>query len=227
MKKTLWMALFLGPLILSCGSQKTKLHLSGTLEVTEHAVGVRVPGRIVSENIQEGAEVKKGQLLATLEREVQAKKDYDRVSSLFEKGGTTRQAVEQAELTLEDQRVSAPVDGTVLIKVHEVGEVVVAGGAVAVIGETATPWVRVFVPEGLVSRLSLHHAATLKFDGLDRVIRGEVVSIAPKAEFTPRNVQSVEERVLQTFAVKVAILPEDKPATLRPGVSADVTLELP
>jgi HlyD family secretion protein len=47
--------------------------------------------------------------------------------------------------------------------------------------------------------------------------------VAPRAEFTPRNVQTPEERVTQTFAVKVTI--DNPPETLRPGVAADVLLD--
>ncbi len=202
----------------------SRITLSGTLELTEHSLGARVPGRISKIHFDEGSEVKKGDLLATLDRYEQAKKDDDRIKRLFEKGGSTQQAVEQADLALEDQAVVSPVDGVVLTKVHDSGEVVTAGGSVAVVGDRTSAWIRIFVPEGFVNRIRMGQEASVAFDGLDHPFPGKIVFIAPKAEFTPRNVQSVEERVTQTFSVKVALDP--LPVFLRPGVAADVTLTL-
>jgi HlyD family secretion protein len=74
-----------------------------------------------------------------------------------------------------------------------------------------------------VSRIKMRQAATIRVDGLDQDFKGYVTFIAPKAEFTPRNVQTPEERVTQTFGVKVRI---EKPEPwLRPGVSADVVFQ--
>ena len=104
-----------------------RLTLSGTLEMTEHSVGARVPGRLDTLSVDDGADVTKGQVLATLDRFAQTKKDYDRMRTLFEQGGAMQQAVEQAQLAVDDQQVVSPVDGVVLLKVHEPGEVVAAG----------------------------------------------------------------------------------------------------
>ncbi len=200
------------------------LTLSGMLELTEHAVGARVPGRLASVFIEEGQDVTRGQVIAQLDRFDQAQRDADRMTQLFQQGGATQQAVEQAGLALEDQRIVSPVDGVVLTKVHEAGEVVAAGGPVAVIGDRAQMWVRVYVPEGLVNRVRVGQPATIRLDGLVHSLSGRVSVVAPKAEFTPRNVQTPEERVTQTFAVKVRL---DHPEPwLRPGVAADVTLDL-
>ncbi|OIO37702.1 MAG: hypothetical protein COT00_02440 [Candidatus Omnitrophica bacterium CG07_land_8_20_14_0_80_50_8] len=56
------------------------LDLSGTLELTEHSVGARVPGRLSTLSVDEGQTVKKGQLVATLDRYDQAKRDFERMS---------------------------------------------------------------------------------------------------------------------------------------------------
>jgi len=200
------------------------LKLSGTLEFTEHSLGAPVPGRLAQVLVREGDAVKKGQLLATLERYEQAQRDYERVKELYKTGGANRQTLEEAELAMNDQRVVSPVDGVVLVKVHEAGEVLPAGSPVFVVGDRGDLWVRVFVPEGSVSRVDMKGPATLHFDGLDHEFKGHVIYVSPEAEFTPRNVQTPEERMTQTFAVKVAL--EDAPDYLRPGVAADVKLAL-
>ena len=200
------------------------LRLSGTLELTEHAVGAAASGRLATLAVDEGDTVQAGQLLATLERYEQARRDHERLVQLVKEGGVSDQAVEQAALALADQRISSPVDGVVLLKVREVGEIVGAGSPVLVIGDRRQLWVKVFVPEGQVNRLRLQQPATVRVDGLKASFNGHVSFIAPKAEFTPRNVQTPEERVTQTFAVKVA-LDEPQPF-LRPGVAADVSITL-
>ena len=83
---------------------------------------------------------------------------------------------------------------------------------------------KIFVPEGQINRVTLGDLATLRFDGLNRTYAGHVSFIAPKAEFTPRNVQTPEERITQTFAIKIAL--DDPDPSLRPGVAADVTMDL-
>ncbi len=218
--------LFLLLCLSACQSRRvdSQLELAGTLEMTEHLVGMPVPGRLVQLLVDEGDEVKRGQLLASLERFEQSKRDYERQVSLLARGGGNQQTVEQAELAMEDQRALAPVDGVVLTKVHETGEVISSNSPVLVIGDRSRLWVKVYVPEGYVNRIRMGQPATLRFDGLTREFKGKVSFISPEAEFTPRNVQTPEERVTQTFAVKVT-LDEIEPY-LRPGVAADVTLPL-
>ena len=197
---------------------------AGTLELTEHGVGARVAGRLTTLTVDEGQAVQAGQLLGTLERHAQAQRDHERLAALLAQGGATQQAVEQAALEVEDQTIVSPVDGVVLVKVHEVGEVVSAAAPVVVIGDRAHLWVRLFVPEGVISRVRQDQPAAIRFDGIQRSFQGHVSFIAPKAEFTPRNVQTSEERVTQVFAIKVT-LDETEP-WLRPGVAAEVTLDL-
>ena len=216
-----WIACFC--LLAGCHAGKGPIRLSGTLEFTEHSVGARVAGRVVTLNVDEGSEVKKEGLIATLDRYEQTKRDYERTLRLFEQGGATRQAVELAQLAMEDQQVVSPIDGVVITKVHESGEVVAAGSAVVTIGDRSDIWVRVFVPESMVNRVKIGQAATISLDGVAQTFQGRVTFVAPRAEFTPRNVQTPEERITQTFAVKVRI---EKPGDyLRPGVAADVVFE--
>jgi len=203
--------------------ESADLKFSGTLELTEHSLGARVAGRLASLFVDEGSLVKKGQVIATLDRYEQAQKDYDRQGQLFKTGGVTEQSLEYAQLAVDDQRVVSPVDGVVLVKVHDPGEVVPAGGAVVVVGDRTDLWVRIFVPEGLINQVVMAQPARVRLDGLSEVFRGQVSFIAARAEFTPRNVQTPEERITQTFAVKVRL--DNPPEYLRPGVAADVVLE--
>jgi multidrug efflux pump subunit AcrA (membrane-fusion protein) len=214
-------------LVVTTGCQpfnKDNLNFSGTVEMTEHVLGARAAGRISQVFVEEGSVVTKGQLLATLDRYDQTKKDFERAKNLVERGGETQQALEYAQLNLNDQQVISVVDGVVLVKVHEAGEVVSAGAAVVVVGDTSSFWVRIFVPEGQINKIYTNKKVALHFDGIKQSYEGHISFIASKAEFTPRNVQTPEERVTQTFAVKVTV--DQPPSFLRAGVAADVTISL-
>lgn len=194
--------------------------LSGTLEMTEHSVGAHAPGRVVEINIEEGQFIRRGDVIAKLDRYEKASRDYERAKELFEAGGITRQALEEAELSRNDQMAISPVDGVVLTKVREAGEVVSAGSALAVIGDRSELWIKIFVPQAFINQVKLNHEVRAKFDGLNRKFKGHVSYIAPRAEFTPRNVQTAEERITQVFAVKIIL--DEVEDYLRPGVTADI-----
>ena len=196
---------------------------SGTLELTEHSLGAKAAGRVTTLSVQEGEEVKKGQLLATLDRFEQAQKDYERIARLVKEGGAAQQSLEYAALALDDQQVVSPIDGVVLVKVHEVGETVSAGVPLVVIGDRSELWVRIYVPQSEINNIYQNQPAKLFFDGVNDTFPGHVSFIAPYAEFTPRNVQTKEERITQTFAVKVTL--DHPPSYLRPGVAADVAID--
>src|SRR5665213_694514 len=100
-------------LIGGCTEKKDFKHMtfSGTMEMTEHVLGVKGEGRLTSLNVKEGDTVKKGQLLATFDRFEQNKKDYARVGVLYQNGGANQQSLENARLTMEDQQVISPIDG--------------------------------------------------------------------------------------------------------------------
>ena len=214
----------LGVLILLLGcspsAQLSKQRFAGTVEITEYVLGPKVPGRVASINIQEGDKVTQGQVLATFDRYEQAKKDLTRAKALSEVGGVSPQVLENAQLALDDQQILSPVNGVVLVKAAQTGEVLAAGAGALVIGDMQDQWIKVFVTEGFVNQLSLNQKAVIYFDGVKQQYQGHVTFIATKAEFTPRNVQTPEERVTQAFGVKVKF--DDPNLTIRPGTSADV-----
>lgn len=208
-----------------CGynSDSAGMKFSGVLELTEHALGAKVAGRLTTLNTDEGKTVLQGEQIATLDRYEQSQRDYARVENLFKQGGATAQDLEHALLAMEDQRIVSPIDGVVLVKVHEVGEIVPAGSALVVIGDRKSLWVRIYVPEGKINKIQIGQIARLAFDGLKENFKGHVSFIASQAEFTPRNVQTPEERITQTFAVKITL--DQAPEYLRPGVAVDVTID--
>ena len=197
---------------------------SGTLEINEYALGTSVGGRIERLYVDEGQNVAKGELIATLDHYPLAKTRYDRLAGLIKFGAVSQEDFELAERDVKDQEIVSPVDGVVLVKVHEEGEAVSAGSAVVIIGNTQAYWVRVYVPEGMINRIHLNQSAKIRLDGLKKMLTGRVSYISPQAEFTPRNIQTPEERVSQAFAIKVNL---DQPVdNLHAGVYADVLINI-
>ena len=119
----------------------------------------------------------------------------------------------------------APAGGTVLNRLVEPGEFVGPGSAVAVLADLETLEVKVYVPESTVPRIRLEMKAEITIDAFDdRTFEGRVVYISPRAEFTPKNIQTKEERTKLVFAVKILV--ENPDGALKSGLPADVTLRL-
>lgn len=131
--------------------------------------------------------------------------------------------VAAAHVTLEDTRVFSPIDGVVTRKHAEVGETVAAGRAVVTLTNLSRPWVRVYIPETQIGRVRLGDVADIVIDTFPgRAFEGRVTYIAAEAEFTPKNVQTQEERVKLVFGVDVTA--DNPDGVLKPGMPADVSI---
>jgi HlyD family secretion protein len=123
-----------------------------------------------------------------------------------------------ARLTLE-----APMDGVVTSRSSRVGETATAGLPLLTIANLDDVTLVIYIPETRVGHVRLGQEVEVQVDSFPgRTFIGEVVHIAGEAEFTPRNVQTQEERVNLVFAVKVRI-PNPEHA-LKPGMPADATI---
>lgn len=133
-------------------------------------------------------------------------------------------ALAQAEAALSYAEVVAPYDGIVTRRHREPGEAVSPGLPVITLMNPADRWVRIYVSEDRIGRVVLEQAAVIRTDSYaDSSFAGRVRYVASEAEFTPRNVQTTEERLKLVYAVKVAI--EGDPGLgLKPGMPADVEL---
>jgi len=133
-------------------------------------------------------------------------------------------AVAQVDATLDNATILAPFSGVVTVRHREPGETVGAGQPVVTLMNPDDRWVRIYVREDRIGRVSLGQPAHITSDSHpDIAFEGRVVHIASEAEFTPRNVQTDEERVKLVYAVKVQIV-ADEGLALKPGVPADVAL---
>jgi multidrug resistance efflux pump len=123
----------------------------------------------------------------------------------------------------QDLVVRAPADGVIQTIDLRPGDLVAAGQPVTTILEPDQIWVRIYVPETRLGLVRLGQRAFIRVDTFPkREYTGKVVEIRPKGEYTPRNVQTLDQRMDQVFGVKVAIDPTPE---LRPGMAATVRLE--
>jgi HlyD family secretion protein len=133
-------------------------------------------------------------------------------------------AVTAAKANIDNATVRAPFAGVITDRHREPGESVGAGAPVLTLRNMDDRWVRIYVREDRIGRVKIGEGARIHSDSHPgRTYDGEVVFIGSEAEFTPRNVQTTEERVKLVYAVKVRIV-GDPDMDLRPGVPADVEL---
>ena len=138
----------------------------------------------------------------------------------------SRAALRAIEAALANMTIVAPFDGVVTIRHREPGEIVPPGSPVLTIMNPDDRWVRIYVREDRIGAVKIGAKASITTDTYpDEVYDGEVIFVASEAEFTPKNVQTKEERVKLVYAVKVRIA-GDPQLDLKPGIPADVRLEL-
>jgi HlyD family secretion protein len=136
-----------------------------------------------------------------------------------------RAALAAAEAQLGYTILRSPGTGVVLRKHVEPGEMIAAGTPVVTIADLNNIWVKIYIPEPQLGRIKLGQTTEITTDSYpDKVYRGKVTFINSEAEFTPKNVQTQEERVKLVFAVKIAV---DNPnQELKPGMPADARIKL-
>jgi HlyD family secretion protein len=133
-------------------------------------------------------------------------------------------SIAQIEASIRNAVVTVPFAGVVTVRHREPGETVSPGLPVVTVMDPEDRWVRIYVREDRIGEVRIGQAATISADTYPgRTYGGEVVFLSNEAEFTPRNVQTTEERVKLVYAVKVRIT-DDPSHDLKVGVAADVSL---
>jgi membrane fusion protein YbhG len=123
------------------------------------------------------------------------------------------------EQNLRDATIAAPSGGIVSSRLVEPGELVAIGAPLLVIVDLDHAWANGYVEEPLVPSLTIGQAATVVTDAGDR-LAGHVTFISPRAEFTPRNVQTSDERAKLVYRVKVVV--DNRAGVLKPGMPVEI-----
>ncbi|HEX6251279.1 MAG TPA: HlyD family efflux transporter periplasmic adaptor subunit [Gemmatimonadaceae bacterium] len=302
-------------MLIGCARDEGGIEGMGTIEYMAVDVAPLIPARVVTVTVQEGDEVRTGQVLATLTntttspeleaREAavrraeaqlrdleagargteiqqataqaavaaaeaaQAARDAERARSLFDAGAVSRQEMELAQTraraaaaqaealraatgtvragsrpatiraaaaevdaaraALDAARRAAgelslqsPLNGRVTVRVADPGEIVAAGAPVLTVARTDSLWVRIYLNQAHFSAISVGDAASVSLDGDSRRFAGRVLSLADRAEFTPRIALTERERADLLFGVKVLL--EDTTGTLKAGLPVTVRI---
>ncbi len=228
----------------------SRIEGSGTIEVTEIDIGSKLMGRIVSIAKDEGEAVTQGEVLVRIayaELDAQrlsvianlnnAKKNMERVRALYKSGSvskkdfdnmealyrTAKAGHEQINAAIDNAAIASPIDGVVLEKNLEIGEIAFPGTPVLTVADIEDTWIKIYVNETEMGRVKLGQKAVVTVDSFpDKEFRGNVVSISNKAEFTPKTIQTKDERVKLMFAVKIAVPNPNQ--ELKPGMPADASI---
>jgi HlyD family secretion protein len=125
------------------------------------------------------------------------------------------------EKTLRDATLLSPLAGVVTSKLVDAGEMVAPRTPIVVVTELDKAWANVYVDEPLVPTLRLGQGATVITDAGQR-LAGTITFISPRAEFTPRNVQTAEERSKLVYRIKVTV--DNREGILKVGMPVEVEL---
>jgi HlyD family secretion protein len=209
---------------------------AGTVEATEVDVPARLGTLIASYDIKEGDTVKAGQKLVTLtgedyklEAEL-AEGDFKRAEPLFRSGSLPKEQYDHLRIKRDDSVlkaswciVTAPIDGTVLTTYHEPGEWAAPGVKLLTLADLREMWVTMYVPQPVLHKLSYGQKLTGLIPEADnKEIEGVITHINDEAEFTPKNVQTRQERSRLVYGVKVTF--QNKDNILKPGMTVEVKI---
>jgi HlyD family secretion protein len=173
-----------------------------------------------------------------------AREDYDRLEKLFQAGAisaqrrdTAKTAADTAKANVEARRASldlavtrwgfadlaSPIDGFILTKSAEAGEVVQAGSTVFTAADLRDIWLTAYINETDLGRVKLNQPAEVRTDTYpDKIYKGRVSFISQESEFTPKQIQTSEERVKLVYRIKIKV--ENTGLELKPGMPADGTI---
>lgn len=215
---------------------KNKFYFSGTIEATRIDLPARVPTIVRTIFVEEGQDVHVGQEMAVLACEELAlvnrlaNENYERALKLQKNGAISREVFDNllnrkmdADTKLSWCSIKSPVNGTVLNRYLEPQEWVNPGTKLLTVANLDSLWTMFYVPQEVMSRLSLNQKVYGIIPELEaKTIEGRVSKINQEAEFTPKNVQTRQERTRLVFGIKVLFHNPDR--VLKPGMTIESDL---
>lgn len=209
---------------------------AGTVEATEVTLSPRISSTLSSVLVREGDEVKKGQLLVELgcedlrlDAEI-SQREFVRAERLYKDGATPFEAYDRSKNRRDDTalkvswcRVESPIDGTVLARLREPGEWAAPGIKLLTLADLGGVYAFIYVPQSELYRLKPGQKVTAYLPEAGNAPRqGSIAFVRPEAEFTPKNVQTRDERTRLVYGVKISLDNEDR--VLKPGMPIEVLL---
>jgi HlyD family secretion protein len=193
------------------------LTASGTIEFDEVTVSAAAAGRLTELSVGEGSLVTEGQLIGRLSDPVLTIQNRQAIVD------PAQQQLTQAQMSRME--ITAPLSGVVQKQVAHRGEYVAPGAPILTLADPTDLKVTLFVLESELGRVAVGQSVSMRADTFpDRVFVGTVRTIANRAEFTPRNVQTPRDRQNLVFAVTVRVPNPD--GALKAGLPVDATFDL-
>lgn len=189
---------------------------SGMIEADEVDITSEVSGKVERLLVDDGVQVKVGDTLIALNTDL-----------LNAQVAQAQAQVQQLAVQIAKATIKAPIDGVVLERVINLGEQAAPGNILLKIGSLAKVKLTIYVPEDRIGALQVRQGvpAHVQVDSFpNRTFDGMISYIAPQAEFTPRNVQTKEERATTVFAVRIELPNPD--GALKPGMPADAKIAI-
>lgn len=244
--------IFLFLFFISCSLKNSgKISASGTIEIIETNVSSKNNDEVKDLYVNEGDVVKEGDVLGEINHSIldlqltllksnfdNAESNYRRTKEIFESGNTSLKDKEDAEnryivsksiyeitkKQISDCILKSPVNGIVTHKLVEKGEYVNIGTPIYTISKIDPVNLTIYVTELELGKVKIGQNSKIKIDSFPkRVFTGRVIYISPNAEFTPKNIQTKEERVKLVFGVKIEV--PNAEGILKPGMPADAVIE--
>jgi HlyD family secretion protein len=117
-----------------------------------------------------------------------------------------RAEVSLIKTQIDDLVVASPANGVVLVKATDAGEVIAAGTTIVTIGDMARPWLRAYIPETQLGRIKIGQPVRITTDSHPgKTYSGRVAFISSEAEFTPKQIQTSQERVKLVYRIKIDV----------------------
>jgi len=209
---------------------------AGTVEATEVDVPARIASVIATVDVKEGQDVAADAPLFHLAGEDIRlagdlnERNYQRAKTLYDGGSMPQAEFDRLRFLREDSAlkvrwltIRAPLAGTVLNTYFEAGEMVGPGARVATLADLSEVWTWVYVPQPVLAGLRLGSAVQGRLPEMPhKAFTGRLAEIREKAEFTPKNVQTREERTRLVYGIKVAFPNPER--ILKPGMTIEVML---
>lgn len=218
----------------------------GTAEMEQIHISAEAAGVLQEVKVAAGQEVHKGDVIAVIsapENSIKADQAQLGIESannalqqLIDKGASdvaqdaAELGVKQAEknyelskLAVNKSEVKTMVDGVVDTLNYSTGEYVTPGSPVVTLSDPTDIWVKIYVPEKALAGMTQNQEVQLKSDFVSDEIKGFIANISSKAEYTPMNIVTKNEREKLVYAVKIQIT--EHRDQIKPGMLLDVYLK--
>ena len=139
--------------------------------------------------------------------------------------GRSKASLSLIDSQMADTVATSPVDGVVLVKAADVGEVLAPGTAVVTVGDIDHPWLRGYINETDLGKVKIGSKANVTTDSYPgKIYQGRVTFISSEAEFTPKQIQTQQERVKLVYRIKIQV--ENPQHELKSNMPADAEIVL-